>query len=184
MSPKSDLDPEGDSLTGGLDPANLQTAIEPVLLMEDHIDSSLMRDNQILNLNISAANIRLWSQCYQRWLSPVLIMSEGAVGEYLCQCSLIDQIKHLQEEIADLRGDCDVFPGISLTVSSPLPTEGHSSCFPFTNVASAGLTWLGSPTGLQSRASTATVNMLDSDKDSNRESDNVRCSIDSLDDIQ
>ena len=60
MSPKSDLDPEGDSLTGGLDPANLQTAIEPVLLMEDHIDSSVMRDKQILNLNISAANIRLW----------------------------------------------------------------------------------------------------------------------------
>jgi len=49
-----------------------------------------------------SSDVRLWSLCYLRWLSPVMIVGGGAACEYLTQCLLVEEIGQLRHEIVEL----------------------------------------------------------------------------------
>jgi len=53
-------------------------------------------------LPTTLADVRLWSLCYLRWLSPVMIVGGGSACEYLAQCLLVEEIGQLRQQIAEL----------------------------------------------------------------------------------
>lgn len=53
-------------------------------------------------LQTKLADVRLWSLCYLRWLSPVMIIGGGAACEYLTQCLLVEEIGQLRQQITEL----------------------------------------------------------------------------------
>jgi len=48
------------------------------------------------------ADVRLWSLCYLRWLTPVMIVGGGPACEYLTQCLLVEEISQLRQQITEL----------------------------------------------------------------------------------
>ena len=50
-------------------------------------------------LRTGLLDVRLWSLCYLRWLSPVMIIGGGAACEYLTQCLLVEEISELHQQV-------------------------------------------------------------------------------------
>jgi len=55
-----------------------------------------------LRLPTRLSDIRLWSLCYLRWLTPVMVVGGGRSCEYLTQCLLVEEIAQLRQKIGDL----------------------------------------------------------------------------------
>jgi len=53
-------------------------------------------------LQLKLRDVHLWSLCYLRWLSPVMIIGGGAACEYLTQCLLVEEISQLRQQITQL----------------------------------------------------------------------------------
>lgn len=53
-------------------------------------------------LQLKLRDVHLWSLCYLRWLSPVMIIGGGAACEYLTQCLLVEEISQLWQQITQL----------------------------------------------------------------------------------
>lgn len=55
-----------------------------------------------LQLQTKLRDVQLWSLCYLRWLTPVMIIGGGPACEYLTQCLLVEEIGQLRQQIAEL----------------------------------------------------------------------------------
>ena len=55
----------------------------------------------------STAALHFWSHCFLRWLTPVQILRGGWPIEYIQQCTLLDEIYWLLEQIKDLEATGD-----------------------------------------------------------------------------
>lgn len=53
-------------------------------------------------LQTKLSDVQLWSLCYLRWLTPVMVIGGGPACEYLTQCLLVEEISHLRQEITEL----------------------------------------------------------------------------------
>jgi Myotubularin-like phosphatase domain/Myotubularin-associated protein len=54
-----------------------------------------------LRPNVKLFNMKLWSLCYLRWISPIAIVGGGAASEYLAHCLLVEEIHSLRGKIAN-----------------------------------------------------------------------------------
>ena len=54
------------------------------------------------HLRSKLPDVRLWSLCYLRWLTPVMIIGGGPACEYLTQCLLVEDIGQLRQQITEL----------------------------------------------------------------------------------
>ena len=61
---------------------------------------TVTRDN--FQLKTAISDLCLWSLCYLRWLTPVMIVGGGPACEYLTQCLLVEEITQLQQQISHL----------------------------------------------------------------------------------
>jgi len=61
---------------------------------------AVVRDSSRLQTKL--ADIGLWSLCYLRWLTPVMIIGGGPACEYLTQCLLVEEIGQLRQQITEL----------------------------------------------------------------------------------
>ena len=90
--------------------------------------SSLGFDHKLIDL-------RLWSHCYLRWLTPVQIVGGGTPSEYVAQTAALHEIIHLQRDIADLEASLSQPPSRMSTVrvvpsqSSPAAAAPRASPF-------------------------------------------------------
>jgi len=53
-------------------------------------------------LQAKLSDIRLWSLCYLRWLTPVMVVGGGPACEYLTQCLLVEEVGQLRQQITEL----------------------------------------------------------------------------------
>ena len=58
-------------------------------------------------LPVKRADVQLWSLCYLRWLTPVMITGGGQACEYLTQCLLVEEIVELQQQISEFEQATD-----------------------------------------------------------------------------
>ncbi|XP_064618787.1 myotubularin-related protein 10-A-like isoform X2 [Lineus longissimus] len=56
----------------------------------------------VLKPQVIAPMLKLWSQCYLRWSSPVEIYGGGAPSEYFQQCVLVEEVLCLKHKLANL----------------------------------------------------------------------------------
>jgi len=59
-------------------------------------------------LQLKLHDVRLWSLCYLRWLTPLMIIGGGPACEYLTQCLVIEEIGQLRQEITELEQATEV----------------------------------------------------------------------------
>ena len=55
-----------------------------------------------LKPTLKLMDIKLWSTCYLRWISPVAVINGGPAAEYLTQCRLVEEIHSLRARISDI----------------------------------------------------------------------------------
>lgn len=59
----------------------------------------------VLKPDCSTPLIRLWSQCYLRWLEPAEIIGGGSPAHYMQQCLLVEEVLCLQHKMQSLMED-------------------------------------------------------------------------------
>ncbi|XP_014669394.1 PREDICTED: myotubularin-related protein 10-like [Priapulus caudatus] len=92
-----------------------------------------------LDASASAASVRLWRQCYLRWVPLANIVGGGAPSSYLQQCILAGEAIHLRDQLDVLtqvapvarRQDADLFFGCAQQHGDSSPGAGFTSAFPF-----------------------------------------------------
>ena len=109
-------------------------------------DEILQSPESVLYPQTDIALLRLWSQCYTRWLHPGQINGGGRMSLYLQQCLLVEEVLTLQKQITELdllvnEGSRDVSSAEDncarshLVFGSNLARESYeiTSSFPFSN---------------------------------------------------
>jgi len=61
-----------------------------------------------VQLRSKLRDVGLWSLCYLRWLTPLMIVGGGSACEYLAQCLLVEEIGQLRQEVAELEQATEV----------------------------------------------------------------------------
>ena len=97
-------------------------------------------------LQTKPADVQLWSLCYLRWLTPLMIVGGGQTCEYLTQCLLVEEISQLRQQVVELErategrdkrqsvlifGSGSVATDLMNTSTSAGLTQRLSSSFPF-----------------------------------------------------
>ncbi|XP_013392417.1 myotubularin-related protein 10-B isoform X2 [Lingula anatina] len=83
------------------------------LIVDDYNDTLQTiskSDLDILLPQVKGPLIKLWSQCFLRWLIPVQIIGGGSPSEYFQQCILVEEILHLKHRVKVLESSQQDIP--------------------------------------------------------------------------
>jgi len=93
--------------------------------------TSSASQSSLLGFEHKGIDLRLWSHCYLRWLTPVQIVGGGTPSEFVAQIAELRDIMNLQRDIANLESSLSQPPSRMSTVRvmpSPLSPGAAGRC--------------------------------------------------------